>query len=206
MRGGTRAQIARRSRLHAQRITRALELLRRQMSGSLIPLFPPADEPRSKKNARQSPGKSPARVIVAALCRKGDVWAQAVPRSQIPSLVARLRNLMRRGSIVCSDFSGRNGAGAIHSQIRHVLRSGAVSSNGTLDKPVHGLAGFWTWLEKNRPTSKHRADPEQYSLELAESVWRYNHRSLSVEQRVRRLMRLISQHPIEDRALLLKGE
>ena len=60
---------------------------------------------------------------------------------------------------------------------------------------INSLEGFWGYL-KRRLAAKGGIRRERLPLYLAEYVWRYNHRSLSLEQQVQRLMNLLI-HPMK---------
>jgi len=61
-----------------------------------------------------------------------------------------------------------------------------------VNKGVHinGLEGFWGYL-KRQLASKGGIRRLMLGLYLGEYVWRYNHRNLSVDEQVKKIMSLI---------------
>ena len=57
---------------------------------------------------------------------------------------------------------------------------------------INGLEGFWGYF-KRRLAAKGGIRPERLPLYVAEYVWRYNHRRLSVDQQVTVLMNILRQ-------------
>jgi transposase len=57
---------------------------------------------------------------------------------------------------------------------------------------INGLEGFWGYL-KRRLAAKGGIRRERLPLYLAEYVWRYNHRRLSLEQQVQKLMKRLKE-------------
>jgi len=57
---------------------------------------------------------------------------------------------------------------------------------------INGLEGFWGYL-KRRLAAKGGIRKTRLPLYLAEYVWRYNHRRLSIDQQVIALMRVLAQ-------------
>ena len=57
---------------------------------------------------------------------------------------------------------------------------------------INGLEGFWGYF-KRRLAAKGGIRRERLPLYVAEYVWRYNHRRLSVDQQVRQLLRLLQK-------------
>ncbi len=135
-------------------------------------------------------------LVFGILCRDGQVWAQVVPNVEAQTLLPLIRHRVRRGSVVCSDtwrsYTGIAARGYVHRLVEH--SQGEFSDrHGT---HTNGLEGFWGYLQR-RLAAKGGIRRERLPLYLAEYVWRDNHRRLSVDQQVQRLMdRLNTQgHP-----------
>ena len=57
---------------------------------------------------------------------------------------------------------------------------------------LNGLEGFWGYV-KRQLAAKGGIRPERLPLSVAESVWRYNHWRLSVDQPVTVLMNMLTK-------------
>ncbi|HSB79767.1 MAG TPA: hypothetical protein VLM91_13375 [Candidatus Methylomirabilis sp.] len=66
------------------------------------------------------------------------------------------------------------------------------ATGGERTSNINALEGFWGYL-KVRLAAKGGIRRSQLPLYLAEYVWRYNHRRLSVEEQVKRLLRLLQR-------------
>ena len=75
-----------------------------------------------------------------------------------------------------------------HRLVRH-----SPGSYGQGERHINGLEGFWGYC-KRRLAAKGGIRRERLPLYLAEYVWRYNHRRLSIDQQTTQLMRLLQQH------------
>ena len=134
--------------------------------------------------------------VFGILCRGGLVWAQVVPDVAARTLLPLLRRRVRRGAIVCSDtltsYTGVAAQGYVHRLVAH----GHGEFSDQRGSHINGLEGFWGYL-KRRLAAKGGIRRERLPLYLAEYVWRYNHRRLSVDQQVPQLLRLVQQrhHP-----------
>lgn len=118
-----------------------------------------------------------------------------MPDVEAKTLLPLIRRRVRRGSIVCSDtwlsYTGIAAKGYVHRLVDH----GKGDYARTPGTHINSLEGFWGHL-KRRLAAKGGIRRERLPLYLAEYVWRYNHRSLSLEQQVQRLMNLLI-HPIK---------
>ena len=63
------------------------------------------------------------------------------------------------------------------------------------DAQINGLEGFWGYL-KRRLAAKGGIQPFRLPLYVAEYVWHYNHRRLTVVEQVHRLMNLLRKRGI----------
>lgn len=205
VRGLSSQAIAQETGLHRQRVVRALMRVREVMCRDVPPVFRgtvEVDEPylggvwrnrrravraRGVKRGRGTERKTP---VFGILCRAGQVWAQVVPNVAPKTLVPLIRRRVARGAVVCSDtwssYTGIAAKGYVHRLVHH--SQGAFSDRrGT---HINGLEGFWGYL-KRRLAAKGGIRRHRLPLYLAEYVWRYNHRRLSVEQQVRALIHLL---------------
>ena len=196
--GCTQIEMARETGLHVQRIGRALRLLRSRMAQGLSNPFS-GNSHRVPHILRsfEADGPSMTRMaILGVLCRGGQVWAGLIKEREARRLAPFIRHQIHRGSIVCFDLYQCNNGGSNHLQSgnpRRLKLNGVGKARMSQDKPTHGLDGFWAWLSKPRKGPAKKIPTRRFPLHLIEYVWRYNHRSLPIEQRVNRLMRLISR-------------
>jgi len=205
VRGLSAQAISRETRLHPQRILRALTGLRQRMAAEVPPVFRGTVEVDETylggawKNLRgpqrwqrthcgRGTSKTP---VFGILCRGGLVWAQIVPDVQAQTLLPLLRRRVTPGSIVCSDtwksYTGVAAKGYVHRLVAH----GCGQYSDRRGGHINGLEGFWGYL-KRRLAAKGGIRRERLSLYLAEYVWRFNHRRLSVDQQVHALMQLLA--------------
>jgi transposase len=205
VRGLSAQAISRETGLQRKRVLRALTCLRQRMAAEVPPLFRGTVEvdetslggawknlrgPQRAQRMRCGRGtsKTPAFGI---LCRGGLVWAQIVPDVQAHTLLPLLRRRVRRGSIVCSDtwksYTGIAARGYVHRLVAHGVGEYSDRRGGH----INGLEGFWGYL-KRRLAAKGGIRRERLPLYLAEYVWRFNHRQLSIDQQVHQLMHLLA--------------
>lgn len=189
------------------RVLRALTVLRRAMAHEVPPVFRgtvEVDETylggawKNKRLARRRAGTRRGRgtsktPVFGILCRGGLVWAQVVPDVAARTLLPLIRRRVTPGSIVCSDtwtsYTGIAAKGYVHRLVEH----GQRQYSDRCGSHINGLEGFWGYL-KRRLAAKGGIRRERLPLYLAEYVWRYNHRQLSVAQQVQQLMRLLVTH------------
>jgi len=190
--------------LHRKRVVRALMRLRQQVVQAIPPVFQgtvEVDETyvggawRNKRRSQRHGGTHRGRgtsktPVFGILCRGGLVWAQVVPDVAAQTLLPLIRRRVTRGSIVCSDtwtsYTGVAAKGYVHRLVAH----GQGQFSDGRGSHINGLEGFWGYL-KRRLAAKGGIRRERLPLYLAEYVWRYNHRRLSVDQQVKRLMVLL---------------
>ena len=198
--------IAQETGLHRQRVLRALLVLRTAMVHEIPPVLRgtvEVDETyvggswRNRRHrpvghtmprGRGTPLKTP---VFGILCRGGQVWAQVVPDIARTTLQGLIRRRVQRGSTVWSDtlgsYTGIAMKGYVHRLVQH-----HPGSYGHGERHINGLEGFWGYL-KRRLAAKGGIRRERLPLYLAEYVWRYNHRRLSIDQQVHQLMRLLEK-------------
>ena len=193
--------------LHRQRVLRALTVLRTAMLHEIPPVFRgtvEVDETyvggswrnrRHRPLGRTSPqgrGTTLKTPVFGILCRGGQVWAQVVPNVSRSTLQPLIRRRVRRGTTVWSDtftsYTGIATNGYVHRLVRH-----SPGSYGHGERHINGLEGFWGYL-KRRLAAKGGIRRERLPLYLAEYVWRYNHRRLSIDQQTAQLMHLLEKH------------
>lgn len=205
-RGVSSLAVAEETGLHRQRVLRALTLLRTRMVHEVPQVFSgivEVDETyvggqwRNKRLRQRRRGTKRGRgtsktPVFGILCRGGQVWAQIVPDVEAETLLPLIRRRVQRGSVICSDtwtsYTGIAAKGYVHRLVEH--GTGEYSDRSGVH--INGLEGFWGYL-KRRLAAKGGIRRERLPLYLAEYVWRYNHRSLSREQQVQRLMNLLLQ-------------
>lgn len=197
--------IARETGLERKRVLRALRLVRQAMANDAPPPFSGAihfDETllerlqKKKAAAPRRQGKRPGRggtrqAVFRIMWREGQVRAEVVPGLDARTLLPLLRKKLVRGTAVDSKgpltHTGIAAGGHIYrlGNNREAVRSG----RGVRLNP---LEGFWGYL-KHRLAAKGGIRRDRLPLYLAEYVWRYNHRNLSVPDQVKRLLRLIQR-------------
>lgn len=143
---------------------------------------------RSKGTKRgRGTSKQPVFGIYA---RKGVIWAEIVDDVGSSTLQPLIKKQVRKGSTVCSDtwrgYTGIATKGYVHRLVDH---SKEFANKGA---HINGLEGFWGYL-KRRLAAKGGIRRERLHLYLAEYVWRYNHRKLSVNENVLRLIMLLNK-------------
>lgn len=195
--------IGRELALPKTRVLRALTRLRQAMVRDVPPAFSGTVEVDETylggqaKNRRRRPGGYPTgratvkTPVFGILCRGGQVWAQVVPDTAARTLHRLIRRRVRRGATICSDtwrgYTGIATKGYVHRLVDHSRGYVAYPKSGY---HINGLEGFWGYC-KRRLAAKGGIRRERWPLYLAEYVWRYNHRRLSVDQQVQQLMRLL---------------
>jgi transposase-like protein len=200
--------IAQETGLQRQRILRALAVLRQRMCAEVPAVFRGTVEVDETylggewKNRRASAkplprGRATVKTpVFGILCRQGQVWAQIVPDVSPRTLQALIRRRVRRGSVVCSDawhaYTGLATTGYVHRCVDHRRR---YVGPGPHRPHINGLEGFWGYV-KRRLAAKGGIRRNRLPLYLAEYVWRYNHRHLSVDQQVHQLMQLLTHHRV----------
>jgi transposase-like protein len=131
--------------------------------------------------------------VFGILCRSGKVWAEVVADTEAKTLLPLVNQRVRRGSVVCSDtwksYTGIAAKGYVHRIVHH----GKQEYSDGKGNHINGLEGFWGYL-KRRLAAKGGIRRERLPLYLAEYVWRYNHRSLSIKDQTNNIMTLLKQH------------
>jgi transposase-like protein len=144
-----------------------------------------------RKNARRKATKrgrgTEKQPVFGILCRDGQVWAEVVNGVNAKDLQPIIEERVRRGSTVVSDgwkgYTGIATKGYVHRLVDHGKGEYSDRKGGH----INGLEGFWGYL-KRKLAAKGGIRRERLPLYLGEYVWRYNHRRLSVSERISRLL------------------
>ena len=117
--------------------------------------------------------------IFGILCRSGKVYAKLVDRTEAGDLLPIISGRVKVGTRICSDtwraYTGLATKGYVRGK-----------------NHINGLEGFWGYL-KRQLASRGGIRRKRLPLYLAEYVWRYNHRKLSIKQQVNRLLNLVAK-------------
>jgi transposase len=128
--------------------------------------------------------------VFGIYARDGTVWAELVDDTKAKTLQPLITGQVRSGSTICSDtwkgYTGIATKGYVHRLVDH----GKEFANGKVH--INGLEGFWGYL-KRQLAAKGGIRRERLALYLGEYVWRYNHRKLTIDERVSRLMKLLNK-------------
>lgn len=149
-----------------------------------------------RKKARRKAAKrgrgTPKQPVFGILCREGEVWAEVVTGVNASDLQPIIERRVRQGSTVVSDewkgYTGIATKGYVHRLVDHGRGEYSDRKGGH----INGLEGFWGYV-KRKLAAKGGIRRGRLPLYLGEYVWRYNHRHLSVQERVSRLLRLLFQ-------------
>jgi len=127
--------------------------------------------------------------VFGILCRSGQVWAELVSNVESSRIQPLIQKQVKRGSTICSDtwrgYTGIALKGYVHRLVEH--KKEYVSRQGN---HINGLEGFWGYL-KRKLQAKGGIRRSRLHLYLAEYVWRYNHRHLSVKEQTKSLINLV---------------
>ena len=128
--------------------------------------------------------------VFGILCRDGKVWAQLIKNVEAKDLQPLIEDQVIRGSTICSDtwrgYTGIAAKGYVHRLVNH--GEGEYSDgNGN---HINGLEGFWGYL-KRKLAARGGIRKEKLPLFLAEYVWRYNFRKLSIRDKQIKLYNLL---------------
>lgn len=141
-------------------------------------------QPQSKRGRGTT--KQP---VFGILERNGKVWAELVNNTEAIDLIPIITKRVQPGTRVCSDtwraYKGLAAKGYIHRTVNHSQHEYAKGKNH-----INGLEGFWGYL-KRQLASKGGIRKKYLPLFLAEYVWRYNYRILTIKQQTDRLLAAI---------------
>ena len=202
IRGLPSAAIAQATRLHRQRVLRALMYVRIAMQHDIPDVFSgvvEVDETylggqwKNKRLSERKRGSKRGRgtrktPVFGILCRGGKVWAQIVPDVEARTLLPLISKQVEPGSVICSDtwksYTGIAANGYVHRLVKH--HKGQYSDEK--GNHINGLEGFWGYL-KRRLAAKGGIRKERQPLYLSEYVWRYNHRNESIDVQKKQLLK-----------------
>ena len=194
LRGLPVVAIAQETRVHRQRILRALTYVRNSFQKGTLDIFSgtvEVDETyiggqwKNKRHSAKAGGSKRGRgtsktPVFGILCRGGKVWAQVVPDVEAKTLIPLISRWVELGSTVCSDtwksYTGVAANGYVHRMVKH--NEGEYSDGK--GNHINDLEGFWGYL-KRRLSAKGGIRKERLPLYLAEYVWKYNHRNDSID-------------------------
>ena len=196
LRGLSVVAIAQETRVHRQRILRALTYVRNSFQKGTLDIFSDSgtvgvDETyiggqwKNKRHSAKAGGSKRGRgtsktPVFGILCRGGKVWAQVVPDVEAKTLLSLISGGVELGSTVCSDtwksYTGVAANGYVHRMVKH--NEGEYSD--CKSNHINGLEGFWGYL-KRRLSAKGGIRKERLPLYLAEYVWKYNLRNDSID-------------------------
>lgn len=202
--GFSSQNIALETRIERKRVLRALLYIRETMAQDIPSVFSGTVEIDETylggqwKNKRKSQkvgiakrGRGTQKTpVFGILCRKGKVWAKVVPDVEAKTLMPLIRRRVKRGSIVYSDtwksYTGIAAKGYVHRLVEH----GKGEYSDGKGNHINGLEGFWGYL-KRKLAAKGGIRKERLPLYLAEYVWRYNHRNLTVKEQIDKMLQLL---------------
>lgn len=197
--------ISRETRVHRERVLRALLHARtvmvkdvpKQLSGIVE-----VDETyiggrwKNKRKSVRAKGTKRGRgtsrqPVFGIYARKGVVWAEIVDDVHAKTLQPLIRKKVKRGSVINSDtWKGYTGIAA-HGYVHRLVKHGEGEYSDGKGTHINGLEGFWGYL-KRRLVAKGGIRRERLGLYPGEYVWRYNHRKLSINEQVKKLMNLLN--------------
>ena len=190
--------------IHRLRVYRALTKVRQAMSKDIPEVFDGTVEidetyiggqwknKRNKDKAQKAKrGRGTAKTpVFGILCRGGKVWAQVVPDVEAKTLLPLIDKRVKQGSVICTDtwksYTGIAAKGYVHRLVEHGKGQYADKSGNH----INGLEGFWGYL-KRRLAAKGGIRKEKLPLYLAEYLWKYNHRNLSIDKQISKLLLLL---------------
>jgi transposase-like protein len=203
-RGLSSHDITQETGLERKRVLRALLVVRRVMAKDIPDVFSGTVEVDETylggqwKNKRRSQrigltkrGRGTQKTpVFGILCRRGKVWAEIVPNVEAATLIPLIKQRVKRGSTICSDtwksYTGIAAKGYVHRLVEH--GKGEYSDNK--GNHINGLEGFWGYL-KRRLAAKGGIRKKRLPLYLAEYVWRYNYRIMSVHEKTDKMLSLL---------------
>lgn len=127
--------------------------------------------------------------VFGILCRNGKVFARLVDDTEARDLIPIITKKVETGSRVCSDtwraYTGLATRGYVHRTVKHNTKEYVRGKNH-----INGLEGFWGYL-KRKLVAKGGIRKRYLYLFLGEYVWRYNNRSLTHEEKIKKLLQLL---------------
>jgi len=143
------------------------------------------------KGTKRGRGTS-KQAVFGIYCRRGYVWAEIVPDVEAKTLLPLIQKKVKSGSTIYSDtwrgYTGIAAKGYVHRLVEH-NKEEFSDKRGT---HINSLEGFWGYLKRNL-ASRGGIRRERLHLYLAEYVWRFNHRKLSIDEQVKKLLKLLKK-------------
>ena len=129
--------------------------------------------------------------VFGILARSGKVHAELVDDTEAKDLIPIITKKVKSGTRICSDtwraYTGLATKGYVHRTVAHQKKEYVKGRNH-----INGLEGFWGYL-KRQLASRGGIRREKLPLYLAEYVWRYNNRELTVKKQVEKLLNLVAK-------------
>lgn len=129
--------------------------------------------------------------IFGILCRSGKVYAELVDNTKAKDLIPIITKRVKSGSRICSDtwraYTGLAAKGYVHRTVQHSQKEYVKGKNH-----INGLEGFWGYL-KRQLASRGGIRRKRLPLYLAEYVWRYNYRKLTIKKQISKLLNLVAK-------------
>jgi len=129
--------------------------------------------------------------VFGILARNGKVYAELVNDTEAKDLIPIITKRVKSGARICSDtwraYTGLATKGYVHRTVEHQKKEYTKGKNH-----INGLEGFWGYL-KRQLASRGGIRRERLPFYLAEYVWRYNNRKLTVEKQIERLLNLVAK-------------
>lgn len=131
-------------------------------------------------------GASKKVIVFGLLKRNGKVFTQVISRASQAEILPIIRQTVKSGSDIYSDgwrsYDALGIYGYNHKKVKHEDNEFADGK-----RHINGIESFWSWT-KSRLNKFHGFTREQFSQNLLESEYRFNHRS-DLEKQLRRLIR-----------------
>jgi len=148
------------------------------------------DKKASGKESKRGFGTT-KQPVFGILARNGKVHAEMVDNTEAKDLIPIITKRVRSGTRICSDtwraYTGLATKGYVHRTVEHQKKEYTRGKNH-----INGLEGFWGYL-KRQLASRGGIRKERLPLYLAEYVWRYNNRKLTVEKQIEKILNLVAK-------------
>jgi len=129
--------------------------------------------------------------VFGILARSGKVFARLVEDTEAKDLIPIIEKKVKPGSKICSDtwraYTGLATRGYVRRTVEHGEKEYVKGKNH-----INGLEGFFGYL-KRQLASRGGIRRERLPFYLAEYVWRYNNRNLSIDEQVERILNLVAE-------------
>lgn len=150
---------------------------------------------RKKTKKKEKPSKrgkgTTKQPVFGILARNGQIWAEIVADVEKRDLEPIIKGKVKKGSVIHSDtwraYTGLATKGFVHRTVEHSKQEYVHG-----ESHINGLEGFFGYL-KRQLVSRGGIRRERLPHYLAEYVWRYNYRELSIEKQIERLLNLVAK-------------